>query len=170
MRKQVKVSGGNAFRETTDAISEVVSNEPATERQLKYLRRLGAAPSELVNLTKSTASDLIEHYLGQTACSVEMDHDSTRPIDGSDHHSLERFALPQSHRNKRFSLYAQRRDHEILADIFLDRVPSPNLNDSASWRRVCQVFARNQSIVSDEQWSELCARRGRVHGTNPEDL
>lgn len=40
-------------------------------------------------------------------------------------------ALPANHRNKRYVLYQLRSDKAILEDIRLDRVPNPNLNESA---------------------------------------
>ncbi len=79
-------------------------------------------------------------------------------------------ALPANHRNKRYVLYQLRSDKAILEDIRLDRVPNPNLNESASWRRICEVRGRYLHCISEDAWRRLCARRARVKGSNPDDL
>lgn len=55
-------------------------------------------------------------------------------------------------------------DATILQDIQRIGVSEEALTCTACWKRICQVRGRNFSHVDDEDWRELCAKRGYLFG------
>jgi hypothetical protein len=60
---------------------------------------------------------------------------------------------------------------QLLDDLKRGTVPAEALTRSCCWEEVCRVRQWNLGDISDDDWGELCTRRGHLlGGQSPRDL